>query len=189
MNLARRFHPFATVSAALAAVVLGTAVSLAHDPEQHAMRAQPAQWSKQLDARFLENAMDRHAMVARMGKLARKRSVHAELRAWGDTLAFTYAAEVKRIEGLLLLGYGRSHVPLALKVPHPLEKLKGTAFEQEFLRQMLLSHGAALAETKDCRSLAADTRLHKLCGDFVESQQREITTMGNWLCQWYQKCE
>lgn len=169
--------------------LLSNSIAQAHGPGQHGVPSELPRWSKQVEIRFLEDLSDYHSTAAAMGKLARLRSSRAELRAWGDTLATRHAAELQRVDALLRLGYQRNHVPPAFKAAASLEKLKGAAFDKEFLAVMLQHQGAALAGVRECSNQSADPRLRGLCVAQVKSQQLEAATMGGWLCRWFKQCD
>lgn len=141
------------------------------------------------DVRFLEGMIDHHAMAVHMSELLRAQAVHPELRAIGDSIAIHQADEIVLMQGWLQQWYGRTHKPSTMmREMRMLEKLKGEAFEREYLRMMIRHHGSAVRQSKDCERLAKHTELHDLCHRIAQSQQLEITTMKDWLCRWYQKC-
>jgi len=170
-------------------VLLSASTAFAHPTELHGSQFEFNPWSRQEEMRFLEVMMDRHALAAQMGKLARQRGKHAQLRSWGDSLSTTHAAEAKRIQGLLLSGYQVTRMPVKEAGASPLAKLKGAEFEQEFLELVIRELGQGLGEARKCQGMTTNEDLQRTCAGWANSQRREVVAAGGWLCEWYHKCE
>ena len=85
--------------------------------------------------------------------------------------------------------YGRAHEPtMMMPGMRPLEHLKGSAFEREYLQMMIRHHALAVRQAKGCKRHSKHTELHQMCDGIQQSQGREILTMKDWLCRWYRKC-
>jgi uncharacterized protein (DUF305 family) len=173
----------------IAMMLLAASTTIAHPPEMHGEQSEFKPWSHQEEIRFLEAMMNRHALAAQVGKLARQRGTHTKLRSWGDTLASTHAAEAKRIQGMLRSGYQITRAPVNAAGASTLAKLKGAEFEQELLNLVIRELGAGLGEARECQQMAMKDDLQRACASWATSQQREVVTAGGWLCEWYQKCE
>lgn len=160
----------------------------------HADHATPkvktAPASRQFEIRFLEGMIDHHAMAVHMSKLLQVQAVHPELRLLGDSISVAQSAEITQMQAWLKEWYGRTHKPaMAMGGMGMMEKLKGEAFEKEYLRMMIRHHASAVQQAKTCERRAKHTELHDLCHRIGVSQQREIATMKDWRCRWYKQCK
>jgi uncharacterized protein (DUF305 family) len=173
---------------AVALVLLSAGTTFAH-PGGHGDQPEFEPWSQQEEIRFLEGMMDRHALAAQLGNLARQRGTRAKLRTWGDTLATTHSAEAKRIQGMLRSGYQVTRAPVKAIGATSLAKLKGSEFEQEFLKLVIRELGQGSGEARKCQGLASKVDLQSACAGWASSQQREVVAAGSWLCEWYKKCD
>ena len=179
----------ASFPAALAILLLDSA-ALAQGPHEHvATRATGTPSASRFELRFLEGMIDHHAMAVHMSELLHAQAIHAELRNLGDTIAVAQSAEIKQMQAWLQQWYGHTHQPPTMMASmRALEQLKGEAFEKEFLQMMIRHHAMAVRQAKECQRRAKHTELHDMCHHIVQSQQREIVTMKDWLCRWYRKC-
>lgn len=179
----------AGLPAAIAILLLDSA-AVAQGSHEHVAARQPGMPSaSRFEIRFLEGMIDHHAMAVHMSELLHAQATHAELRNLGDAIAVAQRAEIKQMQTWLQQWYGRTHEPSTMMAGmQALERLKGEAFEKEYLQMMIRHHAMAVRQGKECQRRGKHTELHDMCHHIVQSQQREIVTMKDWLCRWYRKC-
>lgn len=176
---------------AMLAIVSLDSVALAADSHTHSPTSKvAAPAAQQFEIRFLEGMIDHHAMAVHMSQMLQTQAVHPELRKLGDSIAVAQKAEIIQMQGWLVKWYGRKHEPSMMMMPsmQKLERLKATAFEQEYLSMMIRHHAMAVKQAKECERLAKHSELHVLCHNIDRSQRGEIAVMKDWLCRWYRKC-
>ena len=141
------------------------------------------------EIRFLEGMIDHHAMAVQMSRMLQTQAIHPELRSLGDSIAAAQTDEIKQMQAWLQQWYGRTHEPPAMMADmQALDKLKGAAFEKQFLQMMIPHHSLAVRRAGECQRRGKHPELRQMCRNIVRSQQREIVTMKGWLCRWYHKC-
>ena len=172
------------------ALLMWDSAALAQGPHEHvATREAGTPSASRFEIRFLEGMIDHHAMAVHMSELLHAQAIHTELGSLGDTIAVAQRAEIEQMQAWLKQWYGRTHEPPTMMASmRPLERLKGEAFEKEFLQMMIRHHAAAVRQAKACKRRSKHTELRDMCHQIEQSQQREIVTMKDWLCRWYRKC-
>ena len=70
----------------------------------------------------------------------------------------------------------------------PLEKMKGAAFEKEFLQMMIRHHAKAVKQARECQHRDKHSELHARCMQ-IERSQQQIVAMKRWLWQCYRNCK
>ena len=179
----------AGLPAALAFFMLDSAAFAQGMHEHAATRPAGKLSASQFEVRFLEGMIDHHSMAVHMSQLLQAQATHPELRSLGDTIAVAQRAEIEQMQTWLQQWYGRTHEPSTVMAGmQSLEPLKGAAFEKQYLQMMIRHHAMAVRQAKECQRRAKHPELRQMCHNIEHSQQREIVTMKDWLCRWYQKC-
>lgn len=91
--------------------------------------------------------------------------------------------------GLGLLITRSQSTPVAAQMgpmmDQPLEPLSGDAFDQAFLKQMIMHHAMAVMMARPVIANAPHQELKNLGASIIADQTREIGQMRTWLKEWY----
>ncbi len=82
-------------------------------------------------------------------------------------------------------GAGQGAMPGPSMMQDNLEGLSGDAFDQAFLREMIMHHTMAVMMTRPVAANAAHPELQALAEQIIVDQTREIGQMRGWLKEWY----
>ena len=66
-----------------------------------------------------------------------------------------------------------------------LEGKTGDAFDQAFLKEMIVHHEGAVVMAKQVLATSKRPELIKLANDIITAQTGEIKTMGDWQKAWF----
>lgn len=70
-------------------------------------------------------------------------------------------------------------------VGQPLDQLSGEAFDQAFLRELIMHHAMAVMMAQPVVANGQRQELRDLAAMIIADQTREITQMRAWLMEWY----
>lgn len=68
---------------------------------------------------------------------------------------------------------------------HTLGTLQGDAFDQAFLKEMIVHHEGALDMASQALVRSSRQEIRSLAQDIIVSQDREIKLMQSWFDQWF----
>lgn len=68
---------------------------------------------------------------------------------------------------------------------HGMEGKIGDAFDQAFLRAMIVHHEGAVEMAEEVKRVSKRPELLKLADDIIVAQTKEIGMMKQWLNEWY----
>lgn len=140
---------------------------------------------------FLTGMINHHQMAIMMAEPCVDKAVHEDLSALCQSIVQTQSEEVARMQAWLADWYGLRHEPEMttgdMRSMKHLERLSGEDYEIAFMRAMIRHHWAAVRESEKCLSNAEHAELLALCRSIKDAQLEEISTMQNWLAQWYDR--
>lgn len=155
---------------------------------QHAQHVGIPAGTAPFDERFLVWLVNHHNDDDRMvGPCAKKDSIHAELRAFCATVDQQHLARIERERNWLKEWYGRD-LPQTDNLPLWLGTLEGHQFEDEFFKEYVHQHADALEPLKECNRRATHAELRELCQKIEQGQQKQMTQVQRWQCEWSKKC-
>ncbi len=164
--------------------------AVAYGPQKHiVLRHETAISASKFEIQFLEGMIDHHAMAVHMSKLPHEQAIHPEPRNLGDSIGVTQSAEITRMQGWLQQQCADTRASIVMSSMQPLEKMKGAAFEKEFLQMMIRHHAKAVKQARECQHRDKHSELHARCMQIERSQQQQIVAMKRWLCQCYRNCK
>jgi uncharacterized protein (DUF305 family) len=153
----------------------------------------PAQASEPRSAAervFLVDMVGHHAMAVEMAEMAQKRASHAELKNLAADIIASQTAEQKRMRAWLKRWYdvtpgaGMHHEDMA-----DMEEIEKSAtaaeFEVRFMAMMTMHHTQAIERATQVRNRRIHAKTRGLTANIIETQDREVAQMRDWLAEWY----
>lgn len=168
---------------ALTGLVSASAAATASEPA-------PDQRTARYEVDFLTGMIDHHAMAVHMAMMCQEKASHDELRQMCEDIAASQQQEIETMQGWLRDWYGVAYAP-EMRMDGGMRRLMsatGADFEILFMESMIRHHTRAVREAETCQERAYHPELVQLCDDIETVQLREIETMSDWLCEWYDRC-
>ncbi len=154
----------------------------------------PAAQSQRLELIFLKQLSNHRTGAADLSKMCARRATHKALRQACAQMRSVQLAELHKLQGWLRewhnLSYQAHPDSQARLVSRQLTKLRGQAFEQAWLQEMIRQQEAEIDLAQSCGSQSPERRaLAYTCQDMSDRQIGELAQLRTWNCLWYGVCQ
>lgn len=162
------------------------------------MTSSPGAAEAPYELQFLDTMIAHHGGAVDMAQLVATRAQHAELKQLAKNIIADQQKEIAQMREWRRSWFG-DHAPAinmelrgmsdsmsAMNLDR-LDELKETAFDLEFIRQMIPHHAGAVAMAKDLLTHEPNAELRSLADNIINSQEAEIEQMREWERDWQKK--
>lgn len=173
------------IAAFLVGVVLGYVLAPQMPGRGYMMRGA----AQNIDAHFIEQMIPHHEGAVAMASMALERSTDPRVQALAQEIVEAQTEEIGKMQRWYEDWYGRAPVESMGHGGMHMQGMEGDLaalnraadFDQEFLRQMIVHHEAAVMMAQMLESGTARQEMRELAGEIIASQTREIGQMRDWL--------
>jgi len=155
----------------------------------------------QFDKAYLTDMIAHHQGALNMASQARELATKAEIRSLADAILTSQATEVQQMmdwqqewnysatdssnphAGHMMQSSGSMGDDMA-DMEAKLNGLSGQAYDQEFLKQMILHHQQAVDMSKYADTNAKHQEVKDLAQAVITAQEKEIADMKSWQQKW-----
>ena len=179
--------------AALAVIALA-AVAAGCGSDDDSTSTKSSSTGNATDVAFISDMTTHHQGAIDMAKLARGRAEHAEVKQLADHIVGAQEREISVMETIRddmqnMGEHGDAHMDMdkhAIGMDMDMTALKNAKpFDKAFIDAMVPHHQGAVAMAKKLLEKSEQPGLHKMAGDIISAQTKEIAQMRKWRKAWY----
>lgn len=151
------------------------------------------------DKAFIADMLAHHEGAVSMAEQAQSVTAHDEIRKFAGDITMMQSMEIVAMRGwqkdwgyeITMSGGHMSHGGAGMdmggdmvEMMNKLTGLTGEAYDKEFLKQMIIHHGQAVAMSQYAENNAQHTEVKQLARGIIASQAAEIEQMKQWQKEW-----
>lgn len=152
----------------------------------------PEHSTARFETHFLREMIDHHHMAVMMAETCLMKALHEPLLTMCASIQTTQQMEIAMLQSWLADWYGINHEPQMrrsdMREMESLAALPPEEYEVAFMNSMISHHLQALESSSSCLVRAGHGELIGMCADIIAAQAKEIETLRDWLCKWYDVC-
>ncbi len=145
--------------------------------------------ARNIDAHFIEQMIPHHEGAIAMAQVALERSTDERVLSLAQGIIDAQTTEIEKMQGWYQEWYGRAPIESMGHGGMHMQGMEGdvvlleeaTDFDQEFLRQMIIHHEAAVMMAQMLDAGTGRAEMRELADQIITSQAREIAMMRSWL--------
>ena len=162
-----------------------------HGMDHSRMQSSAGASSAPFELQFLDSMIAHHQGAVEMAVLAEARAERVEVRELAASIVDEQEREIAKMAEWRNSWYDGKPEAINMEFPgmargmeqmdtKKLESLKGSAFDTEFLRQMIPHHEGAIEMARALKNGKARAEVRELADDIVAAQEAEINQMREW---------
>ncbi len=160
-----------------------------------AMQSAPNAAAQTFDLQFLDTMIAHHQGAVEMAKVAEMKTQNAELKTFATKIVADQAGEIGEMKRWREQWFAGRPSALNMEMAGMADSMRGmdmtkmnsatgTAFDLEFVNQMIPHHEGAIVMAREALAKAEHAEIKTLANQIVSSQEAEIKQMQNWKTQW-----
>lgn len=167
-----------------------------HAGMNHAnMESSPNAASQPYDLQFLDTMIAHHQGAVDMAKPALEQASRAELKAFAQSIIRDQEKEINQMKQWRESWYAGKPEAINMDMAGMRDSMKGmdmqalgnargNAYDVMFVEQMIPHHEGAVVMSNEALAKAEHAELKTLARQIIQSQEREVTQMKQWLKTW-----
>ena len=167
-----------------------------HEGMNHsAMQSAPNAAAQTFDLQFLDTMIAHHAGAVEMAKVAEMKTQNADLKTFAARIVADQAREIGEMKKWREQWFAGQPPALNMEMAGMADSMRGmdmakmtqatgTAFDLEFVNQMIPHHEGAIVMAREALAKAEHAEIKTLANQIIQSQSAEIKQMQNWKTQW-----